>query len=500
MTSRLSARALLRAAVAATRAVARPAAMCAVLLASDCLGSKSPSTPKSGKGPVSTSSALTTTAAPRATPELVATVEIVPAIIHATPNAMFEVVAIARTADRIPLVDPGPVTWSGATFDDPSAMRTVVKLPAAGPITLTATIASKSATAAVIIAPAAPNEDNVTLPHVASGPVEAVLIDANQRETSAFSASPTLTCRDDLLYRVVGLAVLGRNLTIGCSNTLAVFAVGHAVRFECQLNVATPNPNCKTNIKNLWSDNVDPVSRTTLPPPLNIDLVVWLRANVTDAEGNLEATTDANYATDIYRQRRAGMVFNIRSDVGGSGGFSGAYDATDSDEQCTGAETQLGFTPVSAAINVVYVDEILYGEDASVRGLMCDRPNSAAPILIVSWKRKVPSTLAHEIAHLMGLMSRIFNADWRGGHTTFLTTFDETNLMWAQENAAVGLERDHLSLGQVFRLHADERSWINVPGSGGAGLRIRTGDKQVCQAERHTSTPCPQLHEDLRTP
>lgn len=494
MTSRPSCRARLSAAVAVTRTVvAVSAALCAVLITSDCSGSPSGPGPKSDEEPVAA-------APPPPTPELVKTVEIVPAIIHATAGSLFEVVAIARTADGVPLVNPGPVAWTGASFSDPSALRTVVTLPAAGPITLTATIASKPATATVIIAPGTPNEDNVALPHVAAGPVEAVLIDANQRETSAFSASPTLTCRDDLLYRVAGLAVLGRNLTIGCSNSLAVFAVGHAVRFECQQNVTTPNLNCTTNIKNLWSDNVDPVSRTTLPPPLNVDLVVWLRANVTDDEGNLEATTDANYATDIYEKRRAGMVFSIRTDAGGSGGFSGAFDATDADAQCTGAETQLGFNPVSAAINVVYVDEILYGEDASVRGIMCDRENSAAPILIVSWKRKVPSTLAHEIAHLMGLMSRILNADWRGGHTTFLSTFDETNLMWAQENAAVGLERDHLSLGQVFRLHADERSWINVPGSRAAGLSIRMGDKQVCQAERHTSTPCPQLHQDLRTP
>ena len=90
----------------------------------------------------------------------------------------------------------------------------------------------------------------------------------------------------------------------------------------------------------------------------------------------------------------------------------------------------IGFSAVSGVVNVVYVDEILFGADAGVRGLACERSDGGPRIVVVSWARMVPSTLAHELAHLMGHMKSFYDPlDWRGGHTSFLSTFDETNLV-----------------------------------------------------------------------
>ena len=107
MTSRSRARVFSAAAI--TRAVAGPAAMLAVLGANDCSGSsKGPSVTAE---PTSSSSALSATPAPSATPTLVSKVEIVPPIVYAAPNSTFEVLAIARTSDGVPLVNPGGRLW-----------------------------------------------------------------------------------------------------------------------------------------------------------------------------------------------------------------------------------------------------------------------------------------------------------------------------------------------------------------------------------------------------
>jgi hypothetical protein len=98
-------------------------------------------------------------------------------------------------------------------------------------------------------------------------------------------------------------------------------------------------------------------------------------------------------------------------------------------------------------------------------------------------------------------MSRAFD-DWRGGHTYDLDGFDQTNLMWNEVNATIGLERDHLSVGQVLRMNVDDRSWVNVMRvKGGTTLgRIRTGDTERCQSERDTTTPCPRLRQEVGKP
>jgi len=79
------------------------------------------------------------------------------------------------------------------------------------------------------------------------------------------------------------------------------------------------------------------------------------------------------------------------------------------------------------------------------------------------------------------------------GHTDGLAGFDQTSLMTPFENATVGLSRDYLSLGQLFRAHVDRRSWANRSG-------LRVGDVRLCQEDRAADSPCPRLNLGLERP
>jgi hypothetical protein len=426
---------------------------------------------------------------PSGTP--VARVVIRPATIHATSGASFEMEAIASDVTGTPIGDPGAIQWTGSvTFSNATANPTIVTTGATGPQSVTATIGGVSGTATVHVAPSTPSSDRLTLPHVPGAPISAVLIDANEFSTTSSNTSATCT-HDDLQFGIAGTGSLGRNLTKGCVSKLAVFAPGQAVRFECHRDAS--HPNCAQSLLNLWSNGRDDVARTALPP-LTVELVMWFRVSAETADVEFVAKVAANYATAIYSDERAAMTFDIATSAGGANGSvrvlappEGALDP------CVGVESALDFTPVKGRVNVVYAEDIQLNDGP--RAITCDRTAGEPPIVVIRYGAEAPTTLAHELGHVMGLVRNAFD-DWRGGHTWQLPGFDETNLMWSETNATVGLERDRISLGQAFRMHVDTRSWVNtIPD--GSTVSIRKGDTETCQTSRDTSTPCPVLRTNL---
>ncbi len=419
------------------------------------------------------------------------TVEVVPPIIHSSPGTRFRLDALARDVAHTPLGEqPANVKWTGGVeFSSPTTATTTVTAPTSNVTDIRVTMGgTESPRASVIVASrAGPVTDELTLPVDPLTPVPVALIDAMPEGKSCDDGN-------DQLYRVAGTAQLELNLTTGCANKLTVFAVGHGVLFECS---SAPSPvgaqqpaqttsvaaNCDEGLKDVWTAGPDKVSRNPLPGTLNVKLSVWYRVKERDPQS--EGAVDAGYATDIYRMRRAGMTFQIDPATGGADGGEKVY--VPADDKCTGIEAQLGFTPSDDAVNVIYVQEILIST-ASIRGLMCTR-GSSAPIVVVSWDRKSPTTLAHEMAHVMSLSSEVFT-DPPYGHTLGLREFDESNLMSQFENATIGVERDYLTLGQGFRVHVDERSWANRG-------KIRSGATERCQPIRLSSAPCPKLNLDV---
>ena len=415
-------------------------------------------------------------------PPLVASVEIVPPVVHAEVGSAFELLAIARAADNSPLVNPGPYSWSSANTELSSKTenKTVVSGFSAGTHRIELTVGGKTASMELRVAPAAVSGDRVRMPHTNGNPVAVVLIDATDNGSKE--------CYHDLIYRVSATALLNENLTTddACVDRMTAFDINRGVRFD---------------LAQLWTPNSDDKG-PALPEPLVVDVVAWYRVSESGFDPVAAAKAEVAYTNSIYAARRAGMVFQIVADQGGVDGSTRDFIVNTTDpDPCSGAATQLGIDPIRpGTLNIVYVKHIMFGEDAGVRGLACAGTDGQPRILIISRLRMLPSTLAHELAHLMGLSSATFS-DWRGGHTTFLDTFDPTNLMWSQENATVGLPRDNLSLGQVFRMNVDKRSWVNVEQSGVTPpKRIRIGDTLLCQSSRDTQEPCPKLALDVGKP
>ncbi len=428
---------------------------------------------------------------------VVNSVEIVPPALHAVVGAKVQIEAIARTAGGVPIANPGTIAWSTAvSISSTSSNPTTLTASNAGTHAISVSVAGKPAPVASLIVARANQggSDKVTVAHANGSSAAAVLIDANEIG-GAGAVQTTANCQhNDLRYSVAGTAVLKENLTSGCPIRLAILSPGHAVRFECHR--AAGRPNCAQSLASLWSNAADSVGRNSLPGPIAVELVVWLRASAETTVANVIAKGDANYATSIYSDQRAAMQFNIVKGQGGANGSVRSLWVSDTaTDECENVEQTLDIDAVEGSVNVVYVENILF--NAAPRAITCDRDVSLPPIIVMRYYHASTTTLAHELGHVMGLMRKWFN-DFDGGHTYNVPGFDATNFMWTQTNATYGLAPDQISLGQAFRMHVDARSWVNVQRDGPVGgpnklPRIRGGDTETCQPERTAPLPCPKL-------
>jgi hypothetical protein len=99
------------------------------------------------------------------------------------------------------------------------------------------------------------------------------------------------------------------------------------------------------------------------------------------------------------------------------------------------------------------------------------------------------STPGHEIAHVLGHWYPYL--DFGVGHVDALVGFEKTNLMWAGVTLGDAELRDHLTLGQIYRMNFDEGSWLNA--------RVVEPDYHWVRDCQPTSGPgrCPALVLDL---
>jgi hypothetical protein len=152
-------------------------------------------------------------------------------------------------------------------------------------------------------------------------------------------------------------------------------------------------------------------------------------------------------------------------------------------------------------INVYFVNAIGGDRDETPRGTTCYEKNSAgnvegAPnIIYISTHRHTPTTLAHELGHAFGLRGT-------AGHTgsgrgmfeeVIIEGFESINIMWTRLDADQARAKKHFSLGQAFRMSADERSWLNQK-----GLSSGTPTPRLCHPSGvDNESPCPPLAFDI---
>jgi hypothetical protein len=116
----------------------------------------------------------------------------------------------------------------------------------------------------------------------------------------------------------------------------------------------------------------------------------------------------------------------------------------------------------SAVINVYWV-----GFDATdSRAKHCWGPAEAWPknvIRIEMTEDVLSHSLAHELGHVLGQYVPWGLSNQHMGHVDEFKGFAKDNMMYGNVNFGTTAARTRLSLGQVFRMHFDPRSWLALP-------------------------------------
>ncbi len=226
-----------------------------------------------------------------------------------------------------------------------------------------------------------------------------------------------------------------------------------------------------------WNGGRQEIAGGNAPPEV-VKVQVWTSEPITPA---LKAMVDGelDLVNAILRTNRAGFTVDRDPTLHES-------SMTPIPAECSGPEYKTdpawmvsgtGAFPDDALV-IFYTSSVTGGNGLfSRRGLTC-RPN----VILINSSDHVPSTLVHEIGHAMGLVEP-WGLTW--GHTNQWAGMRASqNIMWDAASTRI-----HLTLGQVFRMHKDWRSWI-VPD----GLGVDCG----CRPYQGGSGGCPMLTADFR--
>jgi hypothetical protein len=396
----------------------------------------------------------------------VVSVEIVPPVVHAEPHSTFALRAVARDASGNVIPDPPRAKWSGSVqFADRRANPVEVtasdvnihdvRVKMGGQTSPPATILVNQGGAGAVY-------DQVQVEQMGQRAPATVLLHAK-----AQGGQPCARA-NDRVYALSGRAVLDENLRAGCPNEAAIFGEDRAPLVE----VAPDLPNTQ------WTDAADLLSRPTLPGMVTVPLSVWYY--VAESEPEQRGAHDLEEANAIYAANLAGITFSIRQTH-----LMGVDALYGGDAYCTNIRGSLSaFDPDPGRLNVVYVRAIDWNSDPF--GWTCPKTTGVDDVVLIAWSRPNVTALAHELAHTLGFASPPF--EWSSsGHVNGFAGFDASNLMWITGLVSVNDEQSQLTLGQVYRMHVDRRSWINR-----ADLRSH-GKRADCPCDPEDDTQCPKL-------
>lgn len=133
------------------------------------------------------------------------------------------------------------------------------------------------------------------------------------------------------------------------------------------------------------------------------------------------------------------------------------------------------------AINVYVMDAF-----TGARGQFCMPKDPAEPKNVLRLQTNaLRSTLTHEIGHLWGLYVPWGPTGRHTGHVDKIRAFAQDNVMWGYLNLGTTAARTRFSLGQVYRMHFDRRSFL------AAGSTLDCGCDPF-------ATTCTRLSQDVR--
>jgi hypothetical protein len=271
-----------------------------------------------------------------------------------------------------------------------------------------------------------------------------------------------------------------------CTSETTVFSTRHA-----PLTAATS-----------WSSGQDDRTLSMGPPLREVKLDVYMVTTRKSAE--TWARHDVTRAKTVYAKNRVGLTFT--ADFLAATSLSQADTATIG-TGCDHADDIKGSSSVYKAdrINVYFVPSIdVPGEpDRTPRGFNCYKKepgntDGAPNIIYISTGLHSQNTLAHELGHAFGLQG--ITGHTGDGVSAWVPGFEDNNLMWTGVSGNAQRSKNHFSLGQVFRMNADERSWLNRNGAPAGAPTPRAchptrADDQTSRAK--DEEPCPPLAFDI---
>ena len=263
-----------------------------------------------------------------------------------------------------------------------------------------------------------------------------------------------------------------------CPAETTIFSKGHAL----------------TTVRPPWTKDQDAIVLQMGPSLREVNVDVYVVSTSDRAED--WARTDLDRARTLYDQNRTGLTFTETKFVT-SASLSEAQVATigTNCRQADGLKSSTLYA--SDRINVYFVPSIMIDYDFTNRGYNCfekkpGNTDGAPNIIYISVLRHSPTTLAHELGHGLGLQGAAGHTGEEG--TTYIEGFESVNIMWTGLDSDEAAAKDQFSLGQGFRMNADERSWLNrTKASSSPG----PGSRKCHPSGPKNKIPCPPLAFDL---
>lgn len=424
-------------------------------------------------------------------PPVVDSVRILPGTIHAAPGTVFSLTAVAKGYLGVPVTVPQSgklgIEWSASAsvFQDPHMNPVVITTPPNGSFTLEARVTplagtgGPSVTSNVVTVHVTPgagtaltttgadDSDWIEVEHIPGSAPAAVLVQASEGSTHLL----------DWAFGVVGSARLGRNLDAGSSSQgeLAVFARDRAM----ELWPPGGPPACGADPPTCpWTPTADHLVASPMEPTSARGLP--LRAAVVDLSEQV-----AGLPIEAWVEGQAKQAFQRLNAlrVGLDLEWSAAFEHVHRDPE-TGAPAPVEnpdvfcenidnhFGPSDSVkdplpmLYVVFVPEILVPSPTGAgwtrrTGYTCtpDPAWVSRVVLIGSLDYNI-TTLVHELGHVLSLNKSYL--DGAGGHTNGRVGFEIGNIMHNTDALPYRASRNHLTLGQIYRMNAHPGSWLNT--------------------------------------
>lgn len=286
-------------------------------------------------------------------------------------------------------------------------------------------------------------------------------------------------CVRDSIFPFVQAGELGDWTTDTCEQPLrpaAVFALDRAPKFDNPWQHPAPPPvydELNAVIVTLPPEGTDP--GPPAPAFVTVPLHAWnINAVASEVAGRFE--DERQVANARFAEALTGIVFT----PAGSTDLNWGADVLD----CDDLRELLEIRPAHPDVLNVYFAKTLNGR----RGWWCGGPDGSGTnypgnLILLALDHSFSNTLAHEIGHALALME-----PWDfSGHADGIKGMSYDNLMASGMDDAGTATRRRFSIGQVFRMHFDKRSWLQR----GNALALD------CGCDPYPRRVCPRVAADV---